>query len=241
MSNASATNSELLGPRELKRAEAAARRRAAQKRQEPPIKIPNGLLICGVDEAGRGPLAGPVYAAAVVLPPGKLPAALRGLADSKTLTEAQRARLFVPIQQHAMAFGIASASVEEIDHLNILQATFLAMQRAVAKILVSPDEVWVDGNRCPQLPMVTRAVVKGDARVAAISAASILAKESRDAEMREWHAKFPQYDFLQHKGYPVPDHFAALAAHGASPIHRKSFAPVRRVLEATQAAQITLI
>ena len=191
-------------------------------------------LIAGVDEAGRGPLAGPVYAAAVVLPPGKLPAALNGLADSKTLTETQRAKLFVPIQQYAIAFGIASASVEEIDRLNILQATFLAMQRAVAKILVSPDEVWVDGNRCPQLPMLTRAVVKGDARVAAISAASILAKESRDAEMRSWHVKFPQYDFLQHKGYPVPSHLVALARHGASPIHRKSFAPVRRVLEALQ-------
>jgi ribonuclease HII len=218
----------LLGPKELKRSEAAAAKRAAQKRKEPPVVVPKGLVLCGVDEAGRGPLAGPVYAAAVILHPDR---PIAGLADSKVLSAKQREQLFKRIQTHAMAFGIASASVEEIDERNILQATMLAMQRAVDKLLATPDEVWVDGNRCPQLSYPTRAVVKGDAKVAAISAASILAKTARDEELVTLAKAFPQYGWARNMGYPTPDHLAALEAHGATPHHRTSFAPVRAALD----------
>jgi ribonuclease HII len=220
----------LLGPRELRRSEKAAEARAAKQRKQPPITIPKGLLICGVDEAGRGPLAGPVYAAAVVLNPKK---PIPGLADSKVLSAKQRERLFIRIQTDALSFGIASASVEEIDLHNILQATFLAMQRAVDKILVMPDEVWIDGNRCPQLRYTARAVVKGDARVASISAASILAKTARDAQLLGLSKQFPHYGWETNMGYPTPDHLAALKAHGVSPWHRKSFAPVKAQLVGT--------
>ena len=221
----------LLDARALHAAEAARKRVIARRRLEPPIKVPLGLVVCGVDEAGRGPLAGPVYAAAVVLPPGKLPASLGGLGDSKTLSEKARARLYVAIQTEAVSFAIASASVQEIDRLNILQASLLAMQRAVEKIMVTPDEVWVDGNRCPTLRFVTRAVVKGDARVAAISAASILAKEARDKELRKLDLEYPQYALAQHKGYPTALHLARLKEYGPAVIHRLTFGPVKRAIE----------
>lgn len=185
---------------------------------------------CGVDEAGRGPLAGPVYAAAVVLDPER---PIGGLADSKTLSEAARDRLAAEIRARALAWAIASASVEEIDRLNILQASLLAMQRAVAGLAVVPGEALIDGNRCPALDIPARAIVRGDASVAAISAASILAKTARDAEMRRLHGLYPQYGFDRHKGYPTAAHVAALRLHGAAAVHRRSFAPVRAVLEAT--------
>jgi ribonuclease HII len=182
---------------------------------------------CGVDEAGRGPLAGPVYAAAVVLDPMR---PILGLADSKTLSEARRDRLAQEIREFALAWAIASASVEEIDRLNILQASLLAMQRAVTGLSIIPDEALIDGNRCPLLSIPARAIVRGDASVAAISAASILAKTARDAEMVGMHAMYPQYGFDRHKGYPTADHLAALRRHGAAVVHRRSFAPVRAVL-----------
>jgi ribonuclease HII len=182
---------------------------------------------CGVDEAGRGPLAGPVYAAAVVLDPLR---PIRGLADSKTLPEPERIRLAAEIRQHARAWAVASASVEEIDRLNILQATLLAMTRAVAGLAFVPDEALIDGNRCPVLDIPARAIVRGDASVAAISAASILAKTARDEEMLRLHGLYPQYGFDRHKGYPTAAHVAALRQHGAAIVHRRSFAPVRAVL-----------
>lgn len=187
-----------------------------------------GRLICGVDEAGRGPLAGPVYAAAVILDPEK---PLAGLADSKKLSEKARERLAPAIQENALAWVIASASVEEIDTLNVLQATLLAMRRAVMGLGVSPDEVLVDGNRCPPLDVPSRAIVKGDATVAAISAASILAKTARDAEMLRLHALYPHYGLDRHKGYPTAAHLAALREHGVIRIYRRSFAPVRALLD----------
>ena len=183
--------------------------------------------VCGVDEAGRGPLAGPVYAAAVIL--GE---PIEGLKDSKLLSPSNRERLAEQIQRTALAFAIAQASVEEIDRLNILQATMLAMQRAVQALQVPPDEAWIDGNRCPKLSCRTRAIVQGDRIHPVISAASILAKTARDAEMLRMHSRFPQYGFDRHKGYPTPEHLALLERHGASAIHRRSFAPVRRILEA---------
>jgi ribonuclease HII len=186
--------------------------------------VPN---ICGVDEAGRGPLAGPVYAAAVVLNPGR---PIEGLKDSKLLSAARREFLSVKIREQAQAFAIAHASVEEIDRLNILQATMLAMQRAVQGLAMLPDEVWVDGNRCPALACRTRAIVQGDRLHPVISAASILAKTARDAEMRRMHESFPQYCFDRHKGYPTPGHLALLERYGPSEIHRRSFAPVRLLL-----------
>jgi ribonuclease HII len=199
-------------------------RRVKPLRRPPPLK---GLLICGVDEAGRGPLAGPVYAAAVVLNPAK---PIRGLDDSKKLTAARREKLAVKIQTDALAFGIASASVEEIDRINILQATLLAMRRAVDKLLVSPDEVWVDGNQAPLLPYTTRAIIKGDAQVAAISAASILAKSARDRELVTLSKTYPEYAFDKHKGYATQLHLAKIREFGACPAHRRSFAPVRHIL-----------
>lgn len=183
--------------------------------------------VCGVDEAGRGPLAGPVYAAAVILDPAN---PIAGLKDSKLLSESRREFLSREISSQALACAVAHASVEEIDRLNILQATMLAMQRAVAGLGVRPDEAWIDGNRCPQLPCRARAIVQGDRLHPAISAASILAKTARDAEMRRMHGRYPQYCFDQHKGYPTPAHLALLERYGPSEIHRRSFAPVRRIL-----------
>jgi ribonuclease HII len=185
-------------------------------------------LVCGVDEAGRGPLAGPVYAAAVVLDAAR---PIRGLKDSKQLSEARRDTLAARIQERATAWCVAHASVEEIDRINILQAALLAMQRAVAGLGMVPDEAWVDGNRCPELPCRARAFIGGDARHRVISAASILAKTARDAEMRRLHLQYPQYRFDQHKGYPTPEHFALLQRHGACDIHRRSFMPVRDLFE----------
>ena len=188
-------------------------------------------LVCGVDEAGRGPLAGPVYAAAVILDPAR---PIEGLADSKKLSERKRERLALEIRERALAFGIASASVEEIDSINILQATLLAMRRAVELLSVTPTEALIDGNRCPLLAIPARAIIGGDATEPAISAASILAKTARDAEMRRIHAAFPQYALDRHKGYDTAAHRAALALHGPAAFHRKSFAPVRALLDARQ-------
>ncbi len=185
-------------------------------------------LVCGVDEAGRGPLAGPVYAAAVILDPQR---PIAGLADSKKLSERRREVLAVEIRDKALAFGIAWASVEEIDDINILQATLLAMRRAVAALAVQPAEALIDGNRCPALTMAARAIIRGDATEPAISAASILAKTARDAEMRRIHEAFPQYGLDRHKGYDTAAHRAALNLHGPAFFHRKSFAPVRVLLE----------
>lgn len=184
--------------------------------------------VAGVDEAGRGPLAGPVVAAAVILDPAR---PVQGLADSKVLTEASRERLARVICERVVAWALGRAEVQEIDHLNILQASMLAMRRAVLALSVPPERVLVDGNRCPQIPFPVEAVVKGDATVAAISAASILAKVSRDREMLELDARFPGYGFARHKGYPTPDHLASLTRLGACEAHRRSFAPVRRLLE----------
>jgi ribonuclease HII len=187
-------------------------------------------LICGVDEAGRGPLAGPVYAAAVILDPAR---PIEGLADSKKLSEKKRERLALEIRAKALAFGIASASVEEIDAINILQATLLAMRRAVAALPLRPAQALIDGNRCPPLDMPARAIIGGDALEPAISAASILAKTARDAEMCRLHADYPQYALDRHKGYDTAAHRAALAAFGPAHFHRKSFAPVRVLLQKT--------
>ena len=186
-------------------------------------------LICGVDEAGRGPIAGPVFAAAVVLDPGR---PIPGLADSKLLTEARREAIADSIRVSARAWSVARATVEEIDRLNILQATLLAMRRAVEGLALVPQEAWIDGDRCPELACRARTFVRGDRLHAPISAASVLAKTARDAEMRTMHARFPLYGFDRHKGYPTAEHLAALSSHGACEIHRRSFAPVRRVLEA---------
>lgn len=185
------------------------------------------VLLAGVDEAGRGPLAGPVIAAAVILDPS---APITGLADSKTLTAARREALARTIEQRALSYVIARADVEEIDRLNILQASLLAMRRAVLALQPPPAKVLVDGNRCPALPYPAVAIVKGDALIPAISAASILAKVARDREMCAWDATFPQYGFAEHKAYPTPRHLAALAQHGPCALHRRSFAPVRRLL-----------
>ena len=186
------------------------------------------LGLCGVDEAGRGPLAGPVVAAAVMLDPARR---IEGLRDSKKLSAPARERLADEIRQRAAAWCVAEASVDEIDRLNILQATLLAMQRAVAGLKLSPDEVWVDGNRCPTWGWRSQAVVKGDDKVASIAAASILAKTSRDQFMCTLHQDYPAYEFARHMGYGTAIHLAALQAHGACPHHRRSFAPVKRVLD----------
>ncbi|CAG0963270.1 Ribonuclease HII [Rhodocyclaceae bacterium] len=186
------------------------------------------MNICGVDEAGRGPLAGPVYAAAVILDSAR---PVVGLADSKKLSERKREMLAAEIKANAMAWCIASASVEEIDRLNILQATLLAMQRAVSGLSVRPGEVLVDGNRLPRLDVPARAIVGGDATVAEISAASILAKTARDAEMLRLHETAPQYGLDRHKGYGTAVHLEALRRFGAASFHRTSFAPVRQVLK----------
>ncbi|MDP2751497.1 MAG: ribonuclease HII [Rhodocyclaceae bacterium] len=184
-------------------------------------------MICGVDEAGRGPLAGPVFAAAVILDPAR---PIQGLADSKKLSEKTRERLAVLIRERALAWSIGEASVVEIDQLNILQATLLAMRRAVLNLEVSPTEVLIDGTHCPVLDRPMRAIIRGDATVAEISAASILAKTARDDEMRYWHERYPQYGFDRHKGYGTALHLTALHTYGPLSIHRKSFAPVRFAL-----------
>ncbi|TBV12187.1 ribonuclease HII [Stutzerimonas kirkiae] len=190
-------------------------------------------LVAGVDEVGRGPLCGPVVTAAVILDPTR---PIQGLNDSKKLSEARRERLFDEIREKALAWCIARAEVEEIDRLNILHATMLAMQRAVEGLAVTPKLALIDGNRCPRLAVPAAPVVKGDSQVPAIAAASILAKVSRDREMCELDRLYPGYGLAGHKGYPTPTHLAALQALGVTPIHRRSFAPVRRLLEAAQAA-----
>ncbi len=187
-------------------------------------QLSSGQLICGVDEAGRGPLAGPVFAAAVILDPAK---PIKGLRDSKKLTEAKRDQLTIQIKKYARAWCIAQASAEEIDQINILQASLLAMQRAVQGLSVTPDVALIDGNRCPILTMASYAIVKGDDKVAAISAASILAKTARDAALVELHTLYPLYAFDQHKGYSTTLHLARLQEHGVSPVHRATFEPVR--------------
>ncbi len=184
-------------------------------------------LMAGVDEAGRGPLAGPVVAAAVILDHAQ---PIYGLADSKVLSERQRERLFDEIRAKALCCSVAQASVEEIDAINILQATLLAMRRAVDGLRLIPQQVLVDGNRLPVLRIPAEAVIGGDAKVAAISAASILAKVHRDRLCLELHEAHPQYGFAEHKGYCTPGHLAALRAHGACHVHRRSFAPVREAL-----------
>lgn len=188
---------------------------------------PHTQLVAGVDEVGRGPLVGAVVTAAVILDPTR---PILGLADSKKLSEKRRLALFDEITEKALCWSLGRAEPHEIDELNILHATMLAMQRAVAGLSVTPEYVLIDGNRCPQLPMPSMAVVKGDSRVAEISAASILAKVTRDAEMAALDISFPQYGFAQHKGYPTAFHLERLAEHGATEHHRRSFAPVRRAL-----------
>ena len=198
-----------------------------------PVLLHVGPLgLCGVDEAGRGPLAGPVMAAAVMLDPDR---PIDGLRDSKKLSAAARERLADAIRERAAAWCVAEASVAEIDRLNILHATMLAMQRAVAGLGRAPDEVLVDGNRCPNWAWRSQAVVKGDDKVAAIAAASILAKTVRDQCMCSLNDDYPAYGFAQHMGYGTAAHLAALKAHGACPQHRRSFSPVKLVLD-----QITL-
>ena len=181
------------------------------------------ILIAGIDEAGRGPLAGPVVAAAVILDPKRQ---IRGLADSKVLTPERREELAIKIRERAIAWSTGQADVGEIDTINILQATMLAMCRAVAALGVLPEEALVDGDRCPALTCRVRAIIKGDRDVKAISAASIIAKTTRDAMLREFDKLYPVYGFAQHKGYATPEHLAALNTHGPCAIHRRSFAPV---------------
>ena len=194
-------------------------------------------LIAGVDEAGRGPLAGPVVAAAVILDDRQ---PIRGLGDSKVISPRRRERLFDEIRAKALACCIAEASVEEIDRLNILQATLLAMRRAVEGLRLVPQRVLVDGNRLPTLKVPAAAIVKGDALVPAISAASILAKVHRDRLCLALHDSWPAYGFAAHKGYPTADHLAALRQHGACPVHRRSYAPVRAVLDAAAVSTVTV-
>lgn len=194
----------------------------------PLLSYPEGL-VCGIDEAGRGPLAGPVVAAAVILDPAR---PIPGLDDSKKLSEKKREALAEVIKSQAVAWAVAWATVEEIDSLNILQASLLAMRRAVERLGVAPVSALVDGNVCPRLDCPVQAVVKGDGSVAPIAAASILAKTDRDREMLRLHALHPQYGFDRHMGYPTPAHLAALGEHGVSPIHRRSYGPVKRLLPA---------
>lgn len=187
----------------------------------------SGELVCGVDEAGRGPLAGPVFAAAVIFDPSR---PIEGLRDSKKLTAARRDELAILIKRDALAWSIAQCSEAEIDALNILQATMLAMRRAIEGLSVTPTLALIDGNRCPPCLMRAEAIVKGDDKVAEISAASILAKTARDAALMIMHEQFPDYAFDQHKGYPTALHLERLRLHGVSPVHRKSYAPVRALL-----------
>lgn len=187
-------------------------------------------LVCGVDEAGRGPLAGPVFAAAVILDPEH---PIDGLRDSKKLSESQRTLLAEQIKSKALAWSIAQCSVEEIDTLNILHASMLAMRRAVEGLAVQPSLALIDGNRCPVMPVRSEAIVKGDDKVPAISAASILAKTARDDLLLLLHETYPHYGFNQHKGYPTALHLERLKLHGVSPVHRKSYGPVRSLLAVT--------
>ena len=184
--------------------------------------------VAGVDEVGRGPLAGPVVTAAVILDKHKT---IAGLADSKSLSEARRDELAAAIKRDCVAWAVGRAEVEEIDRLNILQATLLAMQRAVLALPVNPDYVLVDGNRCPMLPYPVEAVVGGDGTVPVISAASIIAKVTRDQEMKQLHTQYPGYGLDSHKGYPTKAHLDALLRLGVSEIHRRSFAPVKKLLK----------
>jgi ribonuclease HII len=186
-----------------------------------------GRLVCGVDEAGRGPLAGPVYAAAVILDAHR---PVRGLDDSKRLVESVRLALADRIRSRALAWAVASATVAEIDALNILRASLLAMKRAIEGLAVIPQRVLVDGLHCPDVPIPAEAIVGGDATVKAISAASILAKTERDAEMVRLHQRFPAYGFDRHKGYPTADHLEVLRRLGPCAVHRSSFGPVRQAL-----------
>ena len=190
-------------------------------------KFPQGLIVAGVDEAGRGPLAGPVFAAAVILNPLR---PIAGLADSKILSESKRDSLYSIIKEAALSWSIAQASVEEIDHLNILQATLLAMQRAVKGLPVQPGQVLVDGNRLPDLPMPAQAIVKGDSKVQAISAASILAKVERDKLMVDYHQHYPDFAFHVHKGYGTKQHLAEIEQFGFLDVHRRTFNPVKTML-----------
>jgi len=185
-------------------------------------------LVCGVDEAGRGPLAGPVYAAAVILDPAN---PIEGLRDSKKLTEAKRDLLAEQIKTHALAWSIAFCTEAEIDEINILQASMLAMRRAVEGLKITPTLALIDGNRCPVMAVRSEAIVKGDSKVAAISAASILAKTARDAVCLLMHQEHPNYAFDQHKGYPTALHLERLREHGVSAVHRKSYGPVRALLD----------
>ena len=191
------------------------------------VLIPDGR-VAGVDEAGRGPLAGPVVAGAVILDPHN---PIDGLQDSKRLTAARREVLYVQIQEKALAWAVAAADVGEIDRINILQATMLAMQRAVGALQPAAEHALIDGNRCPVLACPAQAIVKGDSRVAAISAASIMAKVTRDREMLSLDLQYPGYGLARHKGYPSKAHIEALENLGVTPIHRLSYAPVRRVME----------
>jgi len=192
------------------------------------------IWICGVDEAGRGPLVGSVVAGAVVLDPNH---PIAGLKDSKKLTAARREYLYKQIMEKAKAWGVGEASPAEIDDINILQATMLAMRRAVEDLTSRlggwPDKALIDGNRCPELPIVAEAIIKGDAKEPAISAASIIAKVTRDRQMISLHERHPEYGFAQHMGYPTEAHFVALKQYGACDQHRRSFSPVRKVLEST--------
>lgn len=187
-----------------------------------------GQLLAGVDEAGRGPLAGPVIAAAVILDPSR---PIDGINDSKKLSESRREALYEAIQEKALCWAVGRAEVDEIDSLNILHATMLAMTRAVQALSPAAEHALIDGNRCPELGCTSQAVVKGDQRVLSIGAASIIAKVTRDREMLTLHEQYPDYGFNQHKGYGTKVHMAALEMHGATPLHRRSFAPVRRVIE----------
>ncbi len=185
-------------------------------------------MVCGVDEAGRGPLAGPVVASAVILDPNK---PIHGLNDSKKLSAKKRDELALLIRSHALAWAVAEASVEEIDQINILQASLLAMRRAVDALAIKPDHALVDGNQCPKLITCTvEAIVGGDGKVASIAAASILAKTVRDAQMKALHEAFPVYGFDRHMGYPTAAHLQALEQYGVSAVHRRSYAPVARLL-----------
>lgn len=195
----------------------------------PDVDIPyHGHLLAGVDEVGRGPLAGDVVTAAVILDPAN---PVDGLADSKKLTERKREQLFDEIREKALSWSIARCSIEEIETLNILHASLLAMHRAVDGLHIRPEFVLVDGNRLPQWNYASQAIVKGDARVAAIAAASIMAKVTRDRELLELDRLYPQYGFARHKGYPTAEHLAALREHGPSPVHRKTYGPVQQLLE----------
>ena len=200
---------------------------ATLKTDYPAVVYPDFRLIAGVDEVGRGPLVGDVVTAAVILDPAN---PIADLTDSKKLSEKKRDLLFIEIQEKALCFAIGRANPEEIDQLNILHATMLAMQRAIAGLAIQPEFVFIDGNRCPPLNMPCEAIVKGDLRVAEISAASIIAKVTRDREMIELDKRYPEYGFAKHKGYPTKAHFAALEKLGVIPEYRKSFKPVKKVL-----------